>query len=181
MGDEVKKLKRSCIALALLGFATSASATLLTWSVQGTGADGSVATGFLELDVTTSAVGDFDIKVSGGGQPLLTDFEFTPTNTNVLDVAADGTVSMQTAQPTLTVDRFLLIDPVPAAGFTDAGGTVSVFISDTRVQGSTEFPINLSRSFSGVATTAAVPEPGALAFIALGVLSLMGAVKRRVR
>ena len=183
----MKKLKQGAIGIVLLGIAASGNAALLTWNLQATGLDGSVASGFLQFDAQgqslATAVGDFDISVTAGSDPLFSDIEFTPANTNVLSFTSAGNITMQTKQPTATIDRFLSIAPIPPGALTDAGGTVPITIFDTRIQGSTEFPINKGRSLTGVATaaTAAVPEPSSFAFLAIGILAFSGLLRTRLR
>jgi len=182
--NTVKQLKQGSVALVLLGIAASGNAALLTWNLQATGPNDAVASGFLEFNAqgqtVATAVGDFDIKVSGGGDVFFSDFEFTPSNTNVLSFTASGNIDMQTKQPTATIDRFISVNPVPPAALTDVGGTVSITISETRIQGSTEFPINMTRSFDGIAVSA-VPEASNLAFLATGLLVLSGLLSKRLR
>ena len=135
----MEKLKQGAIGIVLLGIAASGNAALLTWNLQGTGLDGSVASGFLEFDAQglslATAVGDFDISVTAGNDPLFSDIEFTPANTNVLSFTSAGSITMQTKQPTATIDRHLSVAPVLPGALTDAGGTVSITISDTTHSG----------------------------------------------
>lgn len=70
-----------CVQLFAIGLtATAAHATSVTWTLQDLGpfASGQTASGFFTIDQSLGVVTDFDIRIAGGSNPLLTNLTFVP-------------------------------------------------------------------------------------------------------
>jgi len=172
------------LALCLLGLAGSANATLITWQLQGSTQAGATVTGSFEFDAdvaaTPAAVGNYNILVSGGADPLFLDLQYTPSNSNVLDVTAAGKISIQTKQPVQGIDRNIQFGPEPPDTLTDAGGTLPIGFVETRAVASNEFPDSRVRFFdASVTTVASIPEPGSHVFLALGMMASLALLRLR--
>lgn len=178
--------KQCALAGVLCALTGPAAAALLTWNVQASGPNGATASGFLQFDAQAQtlaqAVGDFALTFTSGGDPLFLDIVFTPSNTDVLSFTPQGKLTLQTRQPSATIDRFISIEPVAPDVLGDAGGTAAIAIDDARIQAS-QFPTNRIRSFTGIASTSAIepiPEADSIFFLLAGG-ALLALTRRRWR
>lgn len=160
-------------ALALvLGAASAAQATLITWTLKDVAFDdGGTAAGFFEYNPMAQTLGNFNIGVSGGDTSLFPSFTYTPTSAPL--PAWDGAgLFFLFGTPEGRQIRFGVAAPLPATGGTVALDLTNMFASEC-------YNCAPFRSFTGGSLVGgAVPEPESWAMLIIG-FGLTGALLRR--
>ena len=173
----MKTVVAACMALAMAGFASSASADIVTWTLQDvTFNDGGTGSGFFDYDTATGLATNFDIDTTAG--TLLPAFHYTTANSinfPISNLFSPDSLVWVTNGFTRYIN--LAFDgPLSTPG-------VRLLRTEAPISGSWECnncDILRQVTGGGATGTAGVPEPAAWALMVVGFGGL-GAVLRRRR
>jgi len=156
----------SCIGFVFLLAAGQASANIIYTFSGVTFSDGGTLSGTFTTDDTFSTLLDYDITTSPGSG---IGFHYTPATTISTSTSLPAIIVVETA----SLDNILQI--TFNGGLTATGALIKLGTFDSFEQG----PDGRRDIETGSATVATVPEPATLGLLGIGVLGLLGSLRRR--
>jgi hypothetical protein len=181
MRDKLVRLALITFASGFLFYSTSASASLLTWTLNNvTFNDGGTSVGSFVYDADTNLFSNFNISVAGGDITLFPPFMYSPA-TSFLRPPLDATDLSLTSNDLQRTLFMMFEQPL-----TNAGGSILVQ-NPAGLGGDAEFsgtsPPFGHRGFTAGTVDApnapTIPEPSTLTLFGSGILAMLGYVWRR--
>lgn len=170
-----KLVLAASLACAVLGAATSASAAVLTWTLQDvTFVDGATATGWFSYDTDIKKALNWDITTAPGAVAPGTNYQPSTGNAGSELYGLHDNIMFRPS-----VGGYLYLHFV--GPLTAAGGTVNL-LTVSSPEGSIEaFTPGVSRAVRSGSAVAVVPEPGTWALMILGFGAAGASLRRRAR
>jgi hypothetical protein len=162
------------LLVSVLGGAVSTcSAHAITWTLNGTFADGGTVSGTFVYDPdlgSTQNINTFNIAVSGGNTGVFFPFDFTPAN-SAASVSVNGTQFFFGSLATYTGGEIYVVQFTTVSPLSDAGGVVNIDLASpdsANCFNCVPFRLFTSGTITVPVTLPSTPAPSTLILVLVG-------------